>query len=118
MEDSYNPVPPKPAFEMRAMRSDEFDKLRSDADRWRFVARHWTKARMAWNRDAGNTPKALVLEMKFSVTASSGAQLARFIDEALAAEKAVMHNAAGNRLAEGKSGLTGLLGGPARSEKE
>ena len=27
-------------------------------------------------------------------------------------------NVAGNRLAEGKSGLTGLLGGPARSEKE
>ena len=27
-------------------------------------------------------------------------------------------NVAGNRLAEGKSGLTGLLGGPTRSEKE
>ena len=27
-------------------------------------------------------------------------------------------NAAGNRLAEGKSELTGLLGGPTRSEKE
>ena len=27
-------------------------------------------------------------------------------------------NVAGNRLAEGKSGLTGLLGGPAQSEKE
>jgi len=25
---------------------------------------------------------------------------------------------AGNRLAEGKSGLTGLLGGPTRSEKD
>lgn len=33
-----------------------------------------------------------------------------------AARKA--HNAAGNRLAEGKSELTGLLGGPTRSEKE
>jgi len=31
---------------------------------------------------------------------------------------AARHNVAGNRLAEGKSGLTGLLGGPARSEKE
>ena len=27
-------------------------------------------------------------------------------------------NAAGNRLAEGKSELTGLLGGPTRSEKD
>jgi hypothetical protein len=27
-------------------------------------------------------------------------------------------NVAGNRLAEGKSELTGLLGGPTRSEKE
>jgi len=27
-------------------------------------------------------------------------------------------NVAGNRLAEGKSELTGLLGGPARSEKD
>ena len=31
---------------------------------------------------------------------------------------AVRPNVAGNRLAEGKSGLTGLLGGPTRSEKE
>lgn len=29
-----------------------------------------------------------------------------------------LFNAAGNRLAFGKSGLTGLLGGPTRSEKE
>ena len=29
-----------------------------------------------------------------------------------------LHNVAGNRLAEGKSELTGLLGGPIRSEKE
>ena len=32
--------------------------------------------------------------------------------------RTLQHNVAGNRLAEGKSELTGLLGGPTRSEKE
>lgn len=35
-----------------------------------------------------------------------------------ALRKALGPNVAGNRLAEGKSELTGLLGGPTRSEKE
>jgi len=34
------------------------------------------------------------------------------------AARRVKHNVAGNRLAEGKSELTGLLGGPTRSEKD
>ena len=37
---------------------------------------------------------------------------------ALADEQRKPANVAGNRLAEGKSELTGLLGVPARSEKE
>ncbi len=41
------------------------------------------------------------------------------MDEHMAALRKVLGpNVAGNRLAEGKSELTGLLGGPTRSEKD
>ena len=42
--------------------------------------------------------------------------LSEAVDKAIANSKTP--NVAGNRLAEGKSELTGLLGGPSRSEKE
>ena len=46
----------------------------------------------------------------------SGNEWCALVNLAMARHK--KPNVAGNRLAEGKSELTGLLGGPARSEKD
>lgn len=68
--------------------ADEMAALRKDADRWRYVARHWFKAKQYWNNDAGNTPRALTLEIRANTVAHGAGYVESFIDEAIAAERA------------------------------
>lgn len=65
----------------------EISALRKDAERWRYVARHWFKAKAAWNNDKANTPKALELTIRAQANASQADYIERFIDEAIAAER-------------------------------
>jgi hypothetical protein len=62
--------------------------LERDAERWRYVARHWFKAKAAWNSDKANTPKSLDLTIRAQANASQAEYIERFIDEAIAAERA------------------------------
>lgn len=69
----------------------------------------WERTRGGWSYDGTTTTPA--------ATAMSMARALGYGRTALLANSKTP-NVAGNRLAEGKSELTGLLGGPTRSEKE
>lgn len=64
------------------------EQLELDAERWRYVARHWFKTTATWNNDKGNTPKSLDLKIRAQANPSQASFIESFIDDAIAAERA------------------------------
>lgn len=59
-----------------------------NSERWGYVARHWHKATAHWNMDGGNTPKALQLTVRAQASAQNAEYIERWVDEAIAVERA------------------------------
>lgn len=63
------------------------DTLRVGYARWDYIATHWSNMQTAWNLDAGNTLKSMVLTIKSAHKCDGSPHLGSLIDQAISVER-------------------------------